>query len=175
MSISALLLLLPPLLLASRALTGASSPPSIFPLDDVNALSVLTYGVEPKPLEPRALGATHVIIVGHTNCGGVAAAHAAAENPGTLERLAPPLRRWLAPLVEVAKGFEGDVAALMEENVSVQVGNVVRSDAVRDAWAQGHDVQVHGWVYELETGRLRDLGVSVRKDGSLEGSHGMTR
>ena len=71
--------------------------------------------------------------------------------------------RWLAPLVEIAKNTEGDLTALVEANVRAQVANIVKTDVIQHEWTK-RDVQVHGWVYELETGRLRDLGITVGKN-----------
>ena len=74
----------------------------------------------------------------------------------------------LGPLVEIARANpDADLTTLAEENVKAQVANLVGSEVIREAWAGGKEVQVHGWVYELETGRLRDLGVSVGKGGAL--------
>ncbi|KAI0743113.1 carbonic anhydrase [Daedaleopsis nitida] len=150
-----------------ESVVTASKPGDIFvhrnianqfhPTDD-SALSVLTYAVE-------HVGVQHVILVGHTNCGGAAACAKAAQAPSAAPP-ASPLERWLAPLTELAKNTEGDLTALVEANVRVQVDNLVQSDVIRGAWAKGKDVQVHGWVYELETGKLRDLGLSVGKQGA---------
>ncbi|RDX49542.1 carbonic anhydrase [Lentinus brumalis] len=127
-----------------------------FHLTDDSALSVLTYAVE-------HVGVSHVLLVGHTNCGGAAACAQAAKAPAASEP-ASPLERWLAPLTEIARTVEGeDLTALVEANVRVQVENIALSDVMQRAWAKGRDVQVHGWVYELESGRLRDLGVTVGK------------
>ncbi|KAI0369588.1 carbonic anhydrase [Pilatotrama ljubarskyi] len=131
-----------------------------FHLDDDSALSVLTYAV-------AHVGVSHVILVGHTNCGGAQACHAAAHSPSSPS--SPPkdaLGRWLAPLTEIAREYE-DLTELVEANVRAGVENIVQTDVLRNAWAEGKDVQVHGWVYELETGRLRDLGVSVGKTGAV--------
>lgn len=49
-----------------------------------------------------------------------------------------------------------------------QIENIVQTDVVKAAWAEGRDVQVHGWMYELETGRMRDLGISVGKEVCCE-------
>ncbi|KAL1943408.1 hypothetical protein VTO73DRAFT_4483 [Trametes versicolor] len=133
-----------------------------FHLDDDNALSVLTFAV-------AALGVSHIIVAGHTGCGGVQAAHDTAHPPPSgFEAPQEPLPRWLAPLTEIARApeFEGDLAALTEANVRAQVADVAKTDVVRAAWAEGKDLQVHGWVYELETGRFRDMGISV--DGPCE-------
>ncbi|EIW56303.1 carbonic anhydrase [Trametes versicolor FP-101664 SS1] len=132
-----------------------------FHLNDDSALSVLTYAV-------AHVGVQHVILVGHTNCGGAAACHAAAHSgaPPSDEPPADPLTRWLAPLTEIAREHE-DLTELVEANVRAQVANIAQAGPMAAAWAAGKDVQVHGWVYELETGRMRDLGVSVGKAGPV--------
>ena len=138
----------PPLLPFAAATTHSQFHP-----DDDSALSVLTYAV-------ATVGVSHVIVAGHTHCGGAetCAKIAAGEAP-----LPPfPLGPWLTPLVEIAKTTpEGDITALVEANVRAQVANVVRTEVMK----QHPHVRVHGWVYELETGRLRDLGVTVGKGG----------
>ncbi|RPD70228.1 carbonic anhydrase [Lentinus tigrinus ALCF2SS1-7] len=129
------------------------------PTDD-SALSVLSYAVE-------HVGVTHVLLVGHTNCGGAAACAAAAQSSPSSPSTPPksPLERWLAPLTELARGLlgEGDMSGLVEANVRMQVANIAGSEVMQRVWAAGKDVQVHGWVYDLESGRLRDLGVTVGK------------
>ena len=121
---------------------------------------MLSYAVE-------HVGVAHVLLVGHTNCGGAAAcAKAAAQPPApSPSPAADPLGRWLAPLTELARGLgpDGDLTALVEANVRMQVENLAQSDVLQRAWAAGKDVQVHGWVYDLATGRLRDLGITVGK------------
>ena len=122
---------------------------------------MLTYAVE-------HVGVSHVVLVGHTNCGGAAACSKLALSPPPSSSPDSPLMRWLAPLVEIARAHPGaDLTTLAEENVKAGVRNLVESEVLKGAWAGGKDVKVHGWVYELETGRLRDLGVSVGKEGAL--------
>ncbi|OJT13769.1 Carbonic anhydrase 2 [Trametes pubescens] len=136
-----------------------------FHLFDDNALSVLTFAI-------TALGVSHIIVAGHTGCGGVQAALDTAHPPPDFQPPADPLPRWLAPLTEIARApeFEGGPVALTEANVRAQVENIARTDVLKAAWAAANanvdedvDVQVHGWMYELETGRMRDLGISVGK------------
>ena len=119
---------------------------------------MLTYAIEHVKVE-------HVILVGHTNCGGATACSKAAQVASC-----PPgcaLERWLAPLTELARNTEGDLTALVEANVRVQVENILKCDVVEREWKQ-RDVHIHGWVYELESGKLRDLGVSVGRNGPLQ-------
>ncbi|EJF61457.1 carbonic anhydrase 1 [Dichomitus squalens LYAD-421 SS1] len=129
------------------------------PTDD-SAVSVLTYAVEHVKVE-------HVILVGHTNCGGAAACVKAAEAAQSEPTSA--LDRWLGPLTELARTTtpEGDLTALVEANVRVQVSNILASDVLEREWKL-RDVHVHGWVYELETGKLRDLGISAGRNGPLQ-------
>ncbi|PIL32822.1 transporter [Ganoderma sinense ZZ0214-1] len=129
-----------------------------FLLNDDNAVSVLTYALEHVKVE-------HVVVVGHTNCGGVIAAQQAAREAPSKPKSA--LERWLEPLTELVRDTEGDLNALVEANVGEQVRNILRSEAIELEWKQ-RDVQIHGWVYELETGRLRDLDISVGRNGVLE-------
>ncbi|KAI0925969.1 hypothetical protein AcV5_008552 [Taiwanofungus camphoratus] len=127
------------------------------PADD-NILAVLGYAID-------HVGVTHVIVVGHTQCGGAAACHAAASAPEPTLDPNTPLARWLAPLTALAKtGLT--VEELVEENVRVQVANVAQTNTMQGAWARGKDVWVHGWLYEIPHGRLRDLGVSVGRENS---------
>ncbi|EIM87607.1 carbonic anhydrase [Stereum hirsutum FP-91666 SS1] len=131
-----------------------------FHADDDSALAVLSYAVE-------NVGVEHVVIVGHTACGGAHACMAASAAPPS-EPPATPLARWLAPLTKLAASLklasmpskEEAMKILVEENVKVQVANVCQATPVMGAWTHGKKVWVHGWVYELEHGRLRDLGIS---------------
>lgn len=122
-----------------------------------------------------------VIVVGHTECGGAAACFAAATSPSympgravaTDPSLPPnaPLNRWLAPLTNLAASLQLSTTPkaealplLVEENVKQQVENICQTSIVLNAWAnkspKGKDVWVHGWVYDLAAGRLRDLGIT---------------
>ncbi|GBE86776.1 Carbonic anhydrase [Sparassis crispa] len=121
---------------------------------DENALAVLAYAVD-------ELRVSHVIIAGHTQCGGAAACHAAAAAIDDDVEPATPLARWLAPLTALARDLRSDVRTLVEANVRAQVANLAAAQTIRDAWAAGRSVAVHGWVYDIEKGRIRDLGVSL--------------
>ncbi|KIJ34973.1 hypothetical protein M422DRAFT_61329 [Sphaerobolus stellatus SS14] len=136
-----------------------------FHLHDDSALSVLSYAVD-------VLGVEHVVIVGHTSCGGAAAclkgARELRNSDGTGAHEAP-LERWLAPLTSLVASLDisgpevPDAEALpvvVEENVKMQVENVVSSEIIRKAWSAGKNVHVHGWVYRVEEGRLQDLNIS---------------
>lgn len=130
--------------------------------DDDSANSVLAYAV-------NSVGVQHVIVAGHTNCGGVKAALEAAFNPPS-EPPTTALGRWLLPLINLAVslikdnkgGKEVDATMLMEENVKEQVKNVIASPTIRAAWSSEskNKVYIHGWVFDIARGRLRSLGVS---------------
>lgn len=122
---------------------------------DPNGMSVLQYAVE-------SLEVAHVIVCGHYGCGGVRA---------TLDDAAEgPLRDWLHPLRSHLQQHAGELEGLdaserwdrgCELNVEAQVQNVAHAAPVRRAWEEGRDLAVHGWIYRLEDGRIRDLDVSV--------------
>jgi len=122
---------------------------------DLNCLSVVQYAVE-------VLKVRHVIVCGHYGCGGV---RAALEGDGL-----GLIDNWLSHVKDVARtaeaslyGLQGDarVDALCERNVVAQVANVCETTIVRDAWRRGQPLTVHGWIYRLEDGLLRDLDVCV--------------
>ena len=137
---------------------------------DVNCLSAIQYAV-------KALGVGHVIVCGHYGCGGVRAAmercpHGLVDN--WLSHIRDISRRRRAEL-EAAGGEEAQFRRLCEMNVEEQVLNVGRSTPVQDAWARGRKLCVHGWIYALEDGLLRDMGLSVSSDEELrtfEDGHG---
>jgi carbonic anhydrase len=122
---------------------------------DLNALSVLQYAVD-------ILRVRHVIVCGHYGCGGVDAAYAGARH-GLIDN-------WLRHVTDVAERYEDELASLPEAeqvdrlcelNVIDQVKHVCETTIVRDAWGRGEDLTVHGLVYGLHDGLLRDLGVAV--------------
>lgn len=124
--------------------------------DDPNCLSVLQYAVD-------VLGVTQVIVCGHYRCGGVRA----ALGPLGVE----PLEGWLAPLRRLREENAAPLAALAGEdarwnrlcelNVIAQVRTVAGTPTVQSAWRRGQRLVVHGWIYDLQDGLLRDLEVST--------------
>lgn len=134
---------------------------NLAPHNDFNYLSVLQYAVD-------VLQVRHVIVTGHYGCGGV---RAALEGEGS-----GFISGWLELIRDVAEEHRGELEALPEGqrvdrlcelNVAAQVANVCRTQVVRDAWQRGQDLKVHGWVYGLSDGRLRDLEVSVTGPDAL--------
>ena len=129
---------------------------------DLNCLSALQYAVD-------VLRVRHVIVCGHYGCGGVAAA-LDGERHGLVDN-------WVRHVADVAETYAAELATLGEAarlarlcelNVAAQVANVCGTTIVEDAWARGDDLTVHGLVYALEDGLLRDLDVS-RSRGDADG------
>jgi len=123
---------------------------------DLNCLSVLQYAVD-------ALKVKHVIVCGHYGCGGVRAAFDDARM-GLIDN-------WLRHVQDVqqkhaallARGDnETRLRRLCELNVVEQVRNVCETTILRDAWSRGQAVTVHGWIYGLSDGLLKDLGLASR-------------
>jgi carbonic anhydrase len=129
---------------------------NLAPPQDVNFLSVLQYAVD-------VLKVKHILVVGHYGCGGVAAA-VDGERRGLVDH-------WLHPVREVAHDHQHELDAIPEHearldrlcelNVLRQVRNVASDIFVRDAWARGQPLCVHGWVYSIGDGLITDLGVDV--------------
>jgi len=130
---------------------------------DLNCLSVIQFAVD-------VLKVKHILVVGHYGCGGV---HAALH--GTRVGLAD---NWLRHVSDVAEKHEdcmkhADASErhdrLCELNVIEQVQNVCLTTIVRDAWARGQELTVHGWVYSLRNGLVQDMGVDVSAQDQLDG------
>ena len=122
---------------------------------DLNCLSVLQYAVD-------VLRVRHVIVCGHYDCGGVAAALHRSRH-GLIDN-------WLRHVEDVAEKHVAELDSLADQrrfdrlcelNVVEQVTNICQTTVVEDAWGRGQDLTVHGLVYGLEDGLLRDLGVSA--------------
>ncbi|HET6568204.1 MAG TPA: carbonate dehydratase [Rhodothermales bacterium] len=131
---------------------------------DLNCLSVIQYAVD-------VLKVQHVIVCGHYGCGGV---QAALQNSrfGLIDN-------WLRHVQDVAKKHAAELARcsgaderlhrLCELNVIEQVMNVCQTTIVQDAWERGQSLAVHGWIYSIHDGLLRDLDMCVtRPDESGE-------
>lgn len=118
-----------------------------------------------------------MIIVGHSGCGGAGASLAAVQSEsysiyGSAQTLpqypaSHALNRWLAPLTEfvqslgvASKPVAEALPIVVDANVVRQVENLSKTAAIKRAREEGKEVWIHGWVYELATGKPRDLGVS---------------
>jgi carbonic anhydrase len=130
---------------------------------DLNCLSVLQYAVD-------VLKVKHVMVVGHYGCGGVRAT-LRCDRVGLADN-------WLRHVQDVKVKHEACLAALNGEdpkvnrlcelNVIEQVQNVCQTTVVRDAWDRGQQVLVHGWIYGLKDGLIRDLGVTATSAAEAE-------
>ncbi|MCE9518684.1 MAG: carbonate dehydratase [Verrucomicrobia bacterium] len=123
---------------------------------DLNCLSVLQYAVD-------VLKVKHILVVGHYGCGGV---RAAMQN----QKLGL-INNWLRHVQDVQQKYDPHLAQIIEEelrsdrlcelNVIEQVVNVCQTTVVESAWERGQQLSVHGWIYRLNDGRVRDLHMSV--------------
>jgi carbonic anhydrase len=135
---------------------------NLAPPQDANYLSVLQFAVD-------VLKVKHVIVVGHYGCGGVSAA-VDGKRRGLVDH-------WLHPIREAYHANRAELGALpdrkamldrlCELNVVRQVRNVASDVFVHDAWARGQELAVHGWVYSLANGLVKDLDVTVTRPGDL--------
>ncbi|HXV14868.1 MAG TPA: carbonate dehydratase [Candidatus Krumholzibacteria bacterium] len=123
---------------------------------DLNCLSVLQFAVD-------VLHVKHVIVCGHYGCGGVRAA-LATERLGLIDnwlRHVQDMCERHASLLDGISDPEARVDRMCELNVIDQVRHVCETTIVQDAWTRGQPLTVHGWIYGLNDGRLRDLRISV--------------
>lgn len=123
---------------------------------DLNALSVLQYAVD-------ILRIKHVIVCGHYGCGGIIAA---MENKrhGLIDN-------WLCHIKDIYECHESRINKLESEgertdllcelNVIEQVNNIAQTTIVRDAWLRGQKLVIHGWIYSIHNGLLKDLDISI--------------
>jgi carbonic anhydrase len=133
---------------------------------DFNCLSVMQYAVDVLKVE-------HIIVCGHHGCGGI---KAAMDNVsfGLIDN-------WLRHVQDVMHVHEEILAQIDEEsarvdrlcelNVIEQVVNVSRTTIVQNAWQRSQELVVHGWIYGLQDGRLRDLGLSVDNAAGLNSAY----
>jgi carbonic anhydrase len=130
---------------------------------DLNCLSVMQYAVD-------VLRIKHIIVCGHYGCGGIAGA-LSNSRLGLIDN-------WLRHVQDVHKKhasmFTGQeprdrqVDRLCELNVIEQVLNVCQTTVVQDAWERGNEITVHGWIYRLQDGELRDLQAAVSNSAEID-------
>ena len=133
---------------------------------DLNCLSVLQFAVDVLNIE-------HIIVCGHYGCSGVSAA-LQNQRVGLADN-------WLRHVQDVHSKHDARVAVmpdmphrvdrLCELNVIEQVANVCQTTIVQDAWEHGKELAVHGWVYGLKDGLVRDLGSTVTKIGEAASAY----
>lgn len=130
---------------------------------DMNLLSVLDYAV-------NMLKVTHIIVCGHYGCGGVQAAM--TNKPLGL------IDNWLRHIKDVYRFHAEELGQLtnqkerfdrfVELNVTEQVFDLAKTSIVQDAWKNGHELWIHGWVYNIASGLVKDLEVNFRDNSKLE-------
>ena len=129
---------------------------------DLNALSTIQFAVERLKVE-------HVMVVGHYGCSGVRAAL-----EGARIGLADNWLRHIQDVRDLHRDLLEGIAeerrcdALVELNAIEQVVNVAQSTVLQDAWLRGQVVALHGWVYGIHDGLLKDMGITVTGNDSLE-------
>jgi len=129
---------------------------NLAPPSDINFLSVLSFAVV-------TLKIRHVIVCGHYGCGGIRAALLDERN-GIVDHWLAPVRatyRRHRARIDAIGGEADRVNALCELNVQDRVKDVAATTIMRDAWAKGQEIAIHGWIYGLADGLLRDLDVTV--------------
>ncbi len=130
---------------------------------DVNLLSVMDYAI-------NALQVKHVIVCGHHGCGGVQAAMG-NQHIGLIDN-------WIRHIKDVGRQHKAELDEitdpqkkfdrLVELNVKEQVRNAARTTIVQQAWQNGQELHVHGWVYGIGDGLIRDLNISLSDASSLD-------
>jgi carbonic anhydrase len=135
---------------------------NVVPPADLNCLSALQFAVD-------VLKVRHVIVCGHYGCAGVRAV-LRGDRLGLVDQ-------WLQNVEDVRQKHAAQLAALRDEaqqfdrlcelNVIEQVASVCEATSVQDAWARGQPLVVHGWIYAVSDGRLRDLGLCAAGPGAL--------
>jgi carbonic anhydrase len=137
---------------------------NLAPPQDANYLSVLQFAVD-------VLKVKHILVVGHYRCGGVSAA-VDGKRRGLVDH-------WLHPIREVWVTHQAELEAISDQNARLdrlcelnvmhQVRNVASDVFVQDAWARGQDLSVHGWIYSVADGLVKDLNVTVQGASAVRG------
>jgi carbonic anhydrase len=136
---------------------------------DVNCLSVLQYAID-------VLQVKHVIVCGHYGCGGVRAAMS-PQSLGLIDNWLRHIRDvflWNRDELTAIHDFQQRADRLAELNVEAQVANVCHTTIVQDAWRRGQAVTVHGWIYALSDGLLRDLGLVIGSPEQIPAEYRLT-
>jgi carbonic anhydrase len=129
---------------------------------DMNMLSVLDYAV-------NVLEVKHVIVTGHYGCGGVIAAMS-NQQFGLIDNWLCHIKdvyRLHAGKLDLIKDEKERADKLVEYNVIENVYNLCKTSIVQNAWAKGQSLGVHGWVYSIETGVIKDMEVSTFDNANM--------
>lgn len=136
---------------------------NVVPHTDLNVLSVMQYAVE-------VLEVKHVIVCGHYGCGGVKAAMAHRQH-GLIDnwlRHIKDVYYWHREEIDAIQDPEKKSDRMCELNVKAQVENVVSTTIVQNAWKRGQQLAIHGWIYGLHDGRLKDLDLCISNPEQVE-------
>jgi carbonic anhydrase len=136
---------------------------NLAPPQDANYLSVLQFAVD-------VLKVQHILVVGHYGCGGVAAS-VDGKRRGLVDHWLHPIRELYRANRTELERIDDMVARmnrLCELNVLRQVRNVATNVFVEEAWKRGQPVSVHGWVYSIADGLVRDMNVMISRPEDLE-------
>ncbi|CAI8159111.1 carbonate dehydratase [Pseudidiomarina mangrovi] len=129
---------------------------------DFNCLSVVQYAVD-------VLKVKHILVVGHYGCGGVQAAIDSTSH-GLVDN-------WLFQIRDIHREYRQQLVGLAarplldrmcELNVIEQVRNLAKTTIIQSAWDRGQEVNLHGWVYSIEDGLVRDMNVTVDSRAALD-------
>jgi carbonic anhydrase len=126
---------------------------------DLNCLSVIQFAID-------VLKIGHIIVCGHYGCGGVRAALEKQEH-GLIDnwlRHVGDIHTLHREELDAIPDFDRRVDRMCELNVATQVDHVCQTTVVRDAWRRGQDLAVHGWIYSIDDGLIRDLGLCFTGD-----------
>jgi carbonic anhydrase len=133
---------------------------------DINCLSVIQYAVE-------VLKVKHIIVCGHYGCGGV---EAALDNKelGLIDN-------WIQNIRDIYRNHQSEIDSLKNDkdktnllcelNVVEQAANICHTAIVQNAWNSGQELSVHGWIYSIEDGILKDLNVGATSLNEISRTH----
>ena len=133
---------------------------------DFNAISVMQYAIE-------YLDIRHIIVCGHYECGGIFAA--------LQPRQFGIVDNWLRGIKDLHAEYQDEISSIKDEhmranrlselNVEKQVKNIGHSPIVQNAWKRGQPLSVHGWIYSIEDGLVRDLNMTITGRDQISSTH----
>jgi carbonic anhydrase len=136
---------------------------------DLNCLSVVQYAVD-------VLKVKHIIVCGHYGCAGIRAAMETIDH-GLIDN-------WLRHIKDVYRFHKAEIDAIQEAdekenllcelNVVEQVANICNTTILQNAWKSGQELAVHGWIYSIEDGKLKDLNVCITSLDEISHIHRMS-
>ncbi len=133
---------------------------------DLNCLSVIQYAVE-------VLKVKHIIVCGHYGCGGIQAAMENKEH-GLIDNWLQNIRdvyRYHQDRIDALQDEKEKINLLCELNVIAQAANICHTTIVQSAWKSGQELAVHGWIYNIEDGILKDLNVCITNLDEVSQAH----